>query len=193
MDRWFNTRKSAQVAAYFCAKQEGTIPVLKLVKLIYLADRQFMSECGFPITNDKHVSMQHGPVNSITYDLIGGGLESDAWSDLISDRGEGHVVSLKRPLTDDDDDELSEAEIEAMQTVWDQFGGMTKYGIRDWTHKHCPEWEDPHGSSYPIPLERTLRFLKVAEAEEFSQRQAVHREFRSAIKELEEDIADQPW
>ncbi|WP_217127084.1 hypothetical protein [Hydrogenophilus thiooxidans] len=31
---------------------------------------------------------------------------------------------------------------------------MGKWEIRDWTHKHCPEWEDPQGSSYPIPFER---------------------------------------
>jgi len=189
---WFNTRKAAQVAAFFCEKQGGDIPVLKLVKLIYLADRHFMSECGFPITNDQHVSMQHGPVNSITYDLIGGGVEVGDWSDLISDR-EGHVVGLARDLTDDDKDELSDAELDALEAVWNDFGSMTKYAIRDWTHKNCTEWEDTNGSSIPIPLERTLRFLDVDEAEKFSQRQAVYREFRSAINELEENFADQAW
>jgi len=189
---WFNSKKAAQLAAFFCDKQGGSIPVLKLVKLIYLADRQFMAECGLPITNDHHVSMEHGPVNSLTYDLIGGSIETDDWSDLISVRN-GHDVSLSRQLTEDDDDELSDAEIDVMIGVWDRFGHMNKYDVRDWTHKNCPEWEDPQGSSSPIPIERTLRFLAVESPDEFAKRTVVHREFRAAISEIEENIANKSW
>lgn len=192
MSEWFNTRKAAQVAAFFCDKQGGRIPVLKLMKLVYLADRQFMSECGFPITNDRHVSMDHGPVNSLTYDYVGGNIESDEWSDLITDRA-GHVVELARPITDDDTEELSDAELEALDKVWFEFGNMTKYQIRDWTHKNCPEWEDPNGSSSPIPIDRTLRFLGVDNADDYAKRAEAQREFRSALNELHKDIARISW
>ena len=36
---------------------------------------------------------------------------------------------------------------------------MSKYELRDYTHQHCPEWEDPNGSSTPIPYERVFKFL----------------------------------
>ncbi len=192
MKNGFNSRKAAQIAAFFCDKEGGLMPVLKLVKLIYLADREFLAECGLTISNDLHVSMRHGPVNSVTYDLIGGGIEADEWSSLIADK-EGHNVTLARARVDSDDDELSDAEIDAMNRVWDRFGAMSKYGIRDWTHLNCPEWEDPNGSSLPIPLERTLRFLGVDNADEFSKRTGSYQEFRSAISELQTTVADRAW
>jgi Protein of unknown function (DUF4065) len=62
---WFNVKKAAQVAAFFALKQGGQIHVLKLTKLVYLSDREFMDRYDIPITGDKLVSMDHGPVNSV--------------------------------------------------------------------------------------------------------------------------------
>lgn len=193
MSDWFNSKKAAQVAAFFCGKQGGEIPVLKLVKLIYLADREFLAECGFPITNDLHFSMKHGPVNSETYNYITGVEESDEWDSLISDRA-NHNVSLARALADEDLDELSDAEIDAMTAVWARFGQMTKYEIRDWTHANCPEWEKPYGGgSIPIPLARTLSHLGFDKPEQFSKRSDAFREFKSAVSELKENGAGIAW
>lgn len=189
MDDWFNDKKSAQVAAFFCQKAGGSMPVLKLVKLIYLADRSFMGKCGFPITNDHHVSMPHGPANSLTLNFIDGNLESADWDKLVSDRAD-HDVGLARDWSEDDTDELSDAEVEAMEEVWVNFGHMTKYQIRDWTHNNCPEWEDPSGSSSPIPLERTLRFLGVENASPFARRTEVGRAFRSVMTSLRAEVGD---
>ena len=60
----FNARKAAQVGAYFAKASGGKINVLKLVKLIYLADRHSMELYDAPILNDVFVSMNKGPVNS---------------------------------------------------------------------------------------------------------------------------------
>lgn len=188
MDGWFNDKKAAQVVAFFCEKEGGAIDVLKVVKLVYLADRQFMDECGFPITNDRHVSMPHGPANSLTLNFIDGNLESADWNGLVSDRA-NYQVALARSLTDDDTDELSDAEVDCMEAVWRRFGHMTKYQIRDWTHQNCPEWEDPHGSSTDIPLERTLRFLGVENPSMYAARVEVGREFRSALIALRSQVA----
>ena len=43
---------------------------MKLLKLLYLADRQALLELGRPITFDRFVAMPHGPVLSRTCDLI---------------------------------------------------------------------------------------------------------------------------
>jgi len=188
MLEWFNDRKAAQVVAFFCEKEGGEIDVLKVVKLVYLADREAMASWGFPITNDKHVSMPHGPVNSLTYEMIGGGGESEDWQNLLSDRKD-YRIALARALGEDDDDELSDAEIEAMNAVWDRFGSMSKYEVRDWTHDHCPEWEDPNGSSTPIPHDRTLRFLNVENPDKFAERIEVNRSYRSIMSELRKSVA----
>ena len=160
MMRGFNERKAAQVAAYFALEEGGSINVLKLVKLIYLADRLFMDRYDRPILNDRFVSMDHGPVNSITLNFINGCIaERGDWDKFISDRARHNVALANRRITVDDLDELSEAELRILRQVWKRFGHRTHFQIRNYTHRHCPEWEDPNGSSTPIPYERIFKFL----------------------------------
>ena len=102
---WFNERKAAQVAAFFAHRQGGQIDVLKLIKLIYLADRKNMQAHGYPILNDCFVSMTHGPVNSITLNYIDGAIdEPREWEEYIEDRSH-YKVALARNV---DLDELDE-------------------------------------------------------------------------------------
>ncbi len=174
MTKWFNERRAAQVAAFFCEKAGGEIAVLKLMKLIYLSDRESMQQTGFPITDDHFVSMPHGPVNSLTLNLVDGNREAAAWSDLISDRA-NHMVGLTRPRIENDIEELSELDLDVLELVWQKFGGMNRWEIRDWTHDNCPEWEDPEGSCQPIPHARVLKFLLIEAADELSAEIAEHR------------------
>lgn len=138
------------------------MPHLKLMKLMYLAERESMLRHGFPMTGDRFVAMPHGPVLSRTLDHINDAAPShpDGWDDWISDRA-GHVVGLVRDVTDGALDELSEADIAVLDSVWKKFGWMSKYQIRDYTHdpKNCPEWEDPEGSSCSISYESVFRAL----------------------------------
>lgn len=183
MVHWFNERKAGQVAAFFCEKEGGTISVLKLMKLIYLSDRESMSKTGFPITNDHFVSMPHGPVNSMTLNLVNGNSGDRGWSDLISDRAD-HMVGLARARTEADIGELSEFDLEVLETVWTSFGNMGHWEIRNWTHANCPEWEDPAGSCNPIPDERILKFLKIAGAERIAEEIAELRHIDNVFSSL---------
>jgi uncharacterized phage-associated protein len=165
---WFNAKKAAQVAAYFANRQGETIPVLKLVKLIYLADRQNMEDFGFPILNDRLVSMPHGPVNSITLNYVNGDVEDLAeWEHYITPRA-AYSVGAAQNFNREELDELSDSDFGTLEKVWGKFGGYTKWQLRDWTHNNCPEWEDPQGGADLIPHERVLRFLKVENADELA-------------------------
>lgn len=148
----FNERKAAQMAAFFLGQTpDGRMSHLKLMKLLYLSDREAVSVFGRPILGDRLVSMPHGPVLSQTLNLMDGDVESEAggWEDWISDK-ENHELSLRHSLVGVVLDELAPAEIDVLKSVWDRFGGMSKWEIRDWTHLHCAEWVDPKGSSLPI-------------------------------------------
>ncbi len=155
---WFNARKAAQVAAFFALQEGGYINVLKLTKLLYLADRKHLGKYDYPILDDQLVSMPRGPVDSQTFRYINGHDAGDGWNEFISEKKK-HVVRLVRPISVESLDELSDAEIETLQEVWSRFGSMDQYTLRDWTHHNCPEWEDPQGSSYPIPYKRVFRCL----------------------------------
>lgn len=166
----FNERKVAQMAAYLLNKGGNRYAHLKLMKLLYLADRESMDQFGFPMTGDETVSMPHGPVLSQTLSLISGDTvpEPDGWDVWISDK-ENYEVSVKRAFTRNDLDELSDSDLDILESVWQKFGHMGKYEIRDYTHNHCSEWIDPQGSSYPIPAERIFMALGKSkeEAKEF--------------------------
>jgi len=176
----YNARKAAQVIAYLAMKEKtACLPVLKAVKLVYLADRESLARFGFPILDETHVSMPHGPVNSTTYSHINGEEDLDVcgWSQFLQAR-ENHQIAVVPGLSDDDLDELSEADIVCLDSVWERFGTMTKWEIRDWTHdqNNVPEWEDPQGSSRPIPLGRTLRYLNIPHADAQAELIKEHRQ-----------------
>ena len=144
-----NIRKIAQMAARFLDKEQP-MSKLKIVKLMYLADRQSMKECGFSISDDRFVSMMHGPtLPCIEGLLIGGHRDQQDWDDLIDDNLD-HRVKLRRPLTDLDRDLLSPADCDVIDGVQAEFGGMNQWQIRDYSRQNCPEWQDPDGSVLPI-------------------------------------------
>ena len=81
-----NERKVSQMAAYFLYKRGGRMSHLKLMKLLYLADRESLRLYGLSMTGDCLVSMPHGPVLSMTLNLMDGDVESgpNGWESLIS-------------------------------------------------------------------------------------------------------------
>lgn len=164
MQNLYSEKKAAQVAAYFLFKAQGRLPVLKLMKLLYLAERRSYEMYGDPIIGDKLVSMEHGPVLSQTLNRINGmtSSEENGWDTWIADR-ENHDVALRDASVirspEEDLLELSEAEFEVLSETWTKFGHLNKYQIRDLTHRICPEWEDPDGSSFPITLEKLFEAL----------------------------------
>jgi len=70
----------------------------------------------------------------------------------------GRQVQLKKKnITRRDLKEMSECDMEVMDAVWNEFGHLDQWEIRDYTHTHCAEWEDPGGSSLPITYEVILQ------------------------------------
>lgn len=177
----FSEQKVAQMAAYFLNRRGGRMAYLKLMKLLYLADRESMDRYSAPISDDHHVSMTHGPVLSNTLNLITGQVESPAWRSWVSPDAR-YQVSLSRPVTDRDElDELSDADIEILEFVWKKFGHMDRWQIRQYTHDECAEWEDPGNSSMPIDPRSLFvalghtRERADAEAREIFERKALGR------------------
>lgn len=171
----YNARKAAQAAAYYALKAGGEINVLKLVKILYLTEREFMIRYDDPMFYDRFVSMDHGPVPSITLNLINGLNESEDWSEFLSGRS-GHDIGVANDnISVDSLDELSRADIDVLADLWEKFSGFNRYQLRDYTHKYCPEWEDPHGSSTPIPHERVFKFLDKEDSAELSNDIEKHR------------------
>ena len=154
----FNEKKAAQMAAFLLQKGGGQLNVLKLTKLLYLADRESMDRVGMSISDDYMVSMPKGPVLSNTLDLTNGNVRSAQWESWIEDR-EHHNVKLKKNFAREDLSSLSQNAISALEAVWDKFGKMDQWALVDYTHDKCDEWENPGRSSLPIPSKRVFKAL----------------------------------
>ncbi len=169
----FEERKATEVAAYFLRLAGGRMPYLKLIKLLYLADREALHQWGNVITTDRHVSMPHGPVVSNTYNLMIDDRNKPFWSIYISAPVGEYELELLRhdcPI-----DRLSRAEERLIQSVYARYGRMNKWRLRDYTHE-LPEWRDPNGSSLPIELEDILaaQGVEATEAESISEALRAH-------------------
>src|SRR5205823_7945137 len=104
----FNDAKATQAASRLLRAAKGKMNYLKLIKLLYLADREALIEWGRPITTDRYVSMEHGPVVIRIYDLIMAKTQADVgviWGKHIS-KPRDYKVSL---VEDAGGDELSRA------------------------------------------------------------------------------------
>lgn len=150
----FDERRTAEAAAYLLFRAGGELPVLKLMKLLYLAERLSLQRYGEPLTGDKLCSMPRGPVLSMTLEHINGFRPSvqGGWDSWISDRA-NHFVALSDPgmvRSTNDLTHLSETDTEVLQETWNDFGHMDSWELVDYTHDRLPEWQDPEGSSLPI-------------------------------------------
>jgi len=66
----FNERKATEAAARLLKLRGGTMSYMKLIKLLYLADREALLRWGRPISTDRYVSMDRGPVLSHVLNLV---------------------------------------------------------------------------------------------------------------------------
>ena len=56
----FREDKATQMAARFLHHSNGRMEYLKLIKLLYLADKKMLQRCGEPIVYDTWYSMAKG-------------------------------------------------------------------------------------------------------------------------------------
>jgi uncharacterized phage-associated protein len=145
--------KTTQMAARFLQLEGGKMPYIKLLKLLYIADKQMLVKWGKPITYDRWVAMKYGPVLSNTFDLIKGENPKEAatyWTKFV--RTDGYDVVLS---DDPGSDDLSRAEDEIIDSVYSECGHRDKWQVVDLTHTF-PEWEDPGSTSRPISYQTVL-------------------------------------
>jgi uncharacterized phage-associated protein len=153
----FRERKAAQAAAHLLKLHGNEMHYLLLIKLLYLADRYALMERGLPITGDRLVSMDYGPVLSRVKDLLTMEQEPQAdgtvWREYVSEPAKYKVKGRKN---EPEADELSEYEMAILNEIHAEYGALDRFELSKWTHD-LPEWRDPHGGSLPIDPGDILR------------------------------------
>lgn len=189
----FNELKTAQAAAYLLYKAGGQMHHLKLMKLLYLADRLSWKERDYSISGDSYYSLPFGPVLSQTLDLMRGEsieLYNDRqseWAKWIADK-ENHTVSTVKKFDEADEyffDCLSKSDEEILDKIFEDFGHFKTFALVNYTHdsRYVPEWEDPNGSRKQITLPHLLSCLgKTPEQiKAIFEEQVIYQDFENAI------------
>lgn len=159
----FESRKAAQAAAFFALCADGKIEKLKLIKLLYLAERYAMDHLDHPMFYDEFYSLKDGPICSNALNGINGGIDKDTWSLYIARNG--NIVTPVRKMARADFDELSNADITILESLWAKFAKFTSGQIRRHTHDHCQEYEEVTSGRLPISYAAVFRALRKPDPE----------------------------
>ena len=149
----FHFEKALQAAGVLMGLDGDRMEYLRLLKLLYIADREMLAETGSPITGDRAVAMKHGPVLSQVYDLLKGqDAKAGEWAAYL--RTVNHSVELRQPIGRG---KLNRAEVEKLQEVTERYKNDNVWEICGKTHEF-PEWKKNYvpNTSIPIPWEGTL-------------------------------------
>ncbi len=148
----FDTKKTIQAIGVLLSCHPFKVASkLRLVKLLYIADREAIKDAGRPIIGTRTVAMDHGPLHSQVLDLINGKhLDEPAFARFFDKRG--YMVKLAK---DPGRGHLSEFEIDELQKVCDDFENVNDW---DLAHKVCHEFPEykanySQGTSSLITLE----------------------------------------
>lgn len=142
----FDPSKAIQ-AIHFLAVNNPGITQYYVGKVLFFADREHLLDWGRPISGDRYVAMNHGPVPSFTYDLLKAGSgEPDDLTDELCERvaiaAEGNKLHVF-PKKGDGFDLLSETDREYLLSSLKTYGTMSFGRLRDLSHEdaaYCDAW-----------------------------------------------------
>lgn len=175
---FYNPRKATQAVAYLVSLGGGRIDLWRMLKLVYLFDRESLVQTGSTITGDALDNLPYGGTPERIYDNTktqrDERFKDAVWKEYLSEsiNNEVHLQHDNFPM-----DELSEFERNLIKRVWESFGNLSSSKL--YKHVHgLPEFKDPEGSSTRIDPEEILRHANwsdeaIAQAERDAKRELI--------------------
>ncbi len=107
---------------------------MRLLKLLYLANRRSLKETGDPIVDDDAFAMKDGPVLSHTYDLIKGVEQDEKAQSMWNERFKVVDRILIQMLSNPGSDHLSDYDVETLVDIASEWNEYGDYDISELTH-----------------------------------------------------------
>lgn len=165
----FDARRGAEAASRFAELAGGTIELVRLVKMLYLAERRSLERFHHPMFGDSYVSMEHGPVVSHAYNLLKDDPAAvprekpsavELWGlHFVRD---GYRIRLQHRVPPS---ALSRADLQVIQEVHEEWSGTGTWDMVKKLHSTLEEWQDPGKSSTPISVENLCAALHLKDAD----------------------------
>ncbi|RYD76299.1 MAG: DUF4065 domain-containing protein [Verrucomicrobiaceae bacterium] len=151
----FSEEKATGLAYSFVHKAKGQLPHVKLMKLMYLAERELLRARGVTMTNDLLKNLDNGPVLSKSYNCMKreGQRNTDPnlgkhWRLYLSPI-QNKTITEKHPVIVNR--LFMPFQLNVIDRVWDEFNKFSEEDLINYTHD-LPEWHNPHGSSKDIDI-----------------------------------------
>lgn len=124
---------------------------LRILKLLYIAERESIQDIGHPLIGSKVVAMDHGPLHSRVLELINGAdMDEPKFSAYF-----GRVGYMVEMTDDPGVSHLSVYEVEKLQQVCERYAAVDDWTLAEEITHGFQEWRDHYrkGTSTRIPLE----------------------------------------
>jgi uncharacterized phage-associated protein len=150
----FSAAKFIQACGVVLRFHGGQASYLRVLKLLYIAERDCLQQRGQPMIGGRLVAMKNGPLHSEGYDLIKG--QHIAEPDFFR-CFERRLFSL-RMIQDPGVEELSPWEVERLDDACQRHAEQDDWELVEETHR-LPEWVSAYvpDTSKTIPLADVLR------------------------------------
>lgn len=188
-----DVEKLIQLTYYLLQKYDNRLNYTKLIKLLYLADREAFKESGVSLSGDVYYSLDNGPVLSGLLDLIHGKYSDKDAQNLWNARFAKDSFDLITVVDRISLAKLSEFDREILDKIDNQFhdndyGFLIRY-LHD--KNNCPEWKNPNGSRFPIKIEDILANLGKSkdEIDFIMQENALYKEEEKVFASLGVEFA----
>lgn len=176
----FCSQKAAQICAFFVGQNKGPIDKLKLIKLIYLSEREFLSKHNNPMLFDEFYSLPLGPICLNALNGINGRLKDiSVWDKFILRNG--NLVVNVEPINRDLLDHISDAEWEVLEGVWERFSNMNASELSNYIHENCPEYTET-GRRVRISYREILEALGEEDAIEIANDISNYMKFQGMLE-----------
>ena len=128
------------MAVAFLHRANRAIGKLRLIKLMYLAEREAMRRFLLPVVEDDICAMPKGMGLSETWRLARGlsAKSTGEWATHIVQTPRGLGVRKGVPVRSLNG--LSDDDLDVIQSVWDDFGAMNEDELVHDVHHKLPEW-----------------------------------------------------
>lgn len=136
--------KIVELLLYLAHRKPGA-DKYQAVKFFYLADKAHLERYGRPITQERYVALDYGPVASTALDLLNG----DKWTmrkvgitelpfetEKVTREGKSEILVIKKPRRDVDFDLFSKSDLRVFDEILAEYGDRSFNDLYEITHSH---------------------------------------------------------
>ncbi len=151
-----NEQLAAEMAAAFILKTNQSLGQLKLIKLMYLAEREAIRRFLLPIVHDDLFALANGMAMSNAAQLVSKGADRDShWSRLLVPK-QGKTLGVRKHVSLHLLTSLTNDDRHVIQDVVDLHGNRDQDQLVYDVHHKLPEWlahwHNPERQSQAIPV-----------------------------------------